>query len=316
MRCGLNGVTCFSCQSFETCAGAFCQGGATGGGGGVTGGGTGTGGGFTGTGGGSGTGGGFTGTGGGSGMDGGTGTGVEDPVDHLQLLETTLTFDAGTCVGFQLEGRDAQENQVAHVGAGLNYSLEPASNGVSVFGNASCTVAGATFVQGPAVQTGRLRVPKFGETWVYPTVLNPPFGYSQGQPVQVLSRARVSGLPTSLVYNACTPVTLTTTAPALKDTELYLQSSGNFEFSGGGGCFGAVIQVSVYANSSSASAVVRTSTGGTAQLSGAPDVLDSNVVNVTVTRPDGGACFGDGVPCGSNSNCCSDTCMGTCWGTM
>jgi hypothetical protein len=257
-------------------------------------------------------GGGTGGTGGGSGMGGGIG--VEDPVEHLQLQQTTLTFDAGACVSFQIEGLDLQGNQVSHVGTGLSYALEPSSNGVSVFGNASCTAPGATFVQGPAVQTGWLRVPKFGEAWAYPTVINPPFGYSQGQPVQLASRARVNGFPTSLVYNVCTPVTLVTTAPALNDTEIYLQSAGGgIELSGGGGCFMAPIQVN--ANTSWAAAFVKASTGGTVQLSAYPDVLDSNLVNVTLRRPDGGSCFGDGVTCGSDFNCCSDTCMGTCWGT-
>lgn len=304
LSCGTAGVACFSCQAFETCTGSSCQPSAAGGGT-ATGGGTGTGGGGVATG----------GVGGGGGTGGGSGTGVDDPVDHLRLLGTTLTFDAGTCVSFQLEGRDNKGNQVSHVGAGLSYALEPGSSEVSVFGNGTCTLAGATYVQGPAVQMGSLRAAKFGETWVYPTVINPPSGYSQGPAVQVRSLARLSGFPMSLVYNACTPITLVATAVALNDTDLSLQSSGYFEFSGSG-CSGPTLPVALYAWNTAATGYVRTSTGGTVQIVASPDVLRSNPVNVTVTRPDGGTCFGDGVPCGSNGVCCSDSCSGTCAGTM
>ena len=239
-------------------------------------------------------------------------------MDHLQLALINITVDAGTCTSVQLDARDATGRPVTNPGPTLDWELQP-TGWVQTFANSTCAMSPATYGAGlPQVKTGYIKADKFGQSSVYPTVVNPPSGYSQGQPVAVRSMATLTGFPASLPYDVCSPITLTASAQALTDTTLNFSSptpGASFTFNGSG-CGNNVSPIIISALSSSTTGFARSNTGGTVQLFSMSGVLRFTPVAVTLTRPDAGtACLGDSIGCGAPAQCCSDVCaFGTCQG--
>lgn len=287
-QCGLGGVACQTCGTGQTCPNGACVGAPTPDGGSGTGGGSGSGGGT-----------------GGSGGSGGGGLGL---VDHLDVVQNTLVVDAGACVQFQIQAKDAMGAVVPYVGLGLSYGFQPEPRGVDAYQDALCTIPPGRFTAGMLTQNGYLVAPSFGRATVYPTVI-PATNYTQGKALAVDSYATLTGFPSQLPYGVCTSIVLSANAGALDDTTLTRSVAGGaIGFSQGFNCAGTMSPV-ILAGTKSVNVKVRTLSGGTIRVAGNPNVLRFTDVPVTLIRADGGAaCLGLGAACAGDSVCCTDDC--------
>lgn len=292
------------CPLTSTCsAGGVCVSGAGGGGGGGTGGGGG--GGFGGAGGG-------TGGGAGGGFDGG----AANNFHHLAVTTNALTIAAGTCPQFQIAAVDYFGTPTGYSGPDLIYTFAgDGGSPVQAFTDSSCGTVGGKFVPTPPnPQNGFIRMNPFGEVTVQPVVTDPPSPpIPPGPPLTVTSRAQLTGMPTQVVYGACTSVTLTASALALNNTELdFTSSNGTFQFTPSSSC-GSIGIIAIPAGTNTTAIKMRTVTGGTVTLNVTPNVLLFSPVPVTLTRQDGGGpCTGNGNICAAATECCSGKCTGTC----
>ncbi len=217
-----------------------------------------------------------------------------------------MRVDAGVCAPYQIEAKNSAGLPTMHFGPSLGYALLPEKSEVIAF-SGICS-GPAKYVQGPIIQDGALRMEKFGETTVYPTIL-PSIGTSQGRAVTVRSIATLFGFPTQLRYGVCTPIKLTASAIAFEDTLLSLSTNGSFYFGGGTSCSGPTLVPTIYGGSDTFTGVVRTTTGGKVTVFSSPSVLEHETVLVELLRPDGGfPCAGPGAACLVKSTCCSDIC--------
>jgi hypothetical protein len=222
-----------------------------------------------------------------------------------------MTLDAGDCLPYQIQGRDFNGIPVSYSGPSLSYGLPDSTMNapVQAFSGTSCTQTPLFFPTPPNPQSGSLRMPKFGEVVVRPTITSTG-PYSPGPMVTVRSRARLTGFPTALRYNVCTPTLLSTSAPAYGNTLLNLVAAGgDWTFDSSTMCNGFIAMPILTQDSSSIMVGLRTTTGGTVTLTGSPNVLDFTPVTVTLLRPDGGSpCAVPGTACGADAECCSDLC--------
>ena len=282
-----------ACTAPQTCTANTCVGGTGGGGGGGTG---------------------VDGGGGGGGNDGGGGGGGSDAgsanaLDHLGLMPSSFTVAAGDCVPFQVQARDFNGVPTSYSGSALSYGLPNGTipSVVQAYSAATCMGSALFNPTPPNPQNGALRMSKFGEVVVRPTINAP--GYNQGPPVSVKALATLTGFPTALAYNVCTTATLTATAPSYDGVTLSLLTAGSFTFSGTPSCGGATVEPTIAPDSSSTVVALKTTTGGMVEVVSNPGYLQFAPILVKLLRPDGGSpCAVPGTTCGFDGECCSDIC--------